>query len=381
MSSNSDTRCTNYDVCRSEDKALRGGLCRKCRGRADRTTEQTPHIITPAEQIERDRELVRARGDLAAVRLKYGEALKSLDRVEHELAAVTAMAQGVAPLEITPKESSGTSEATVVIVASDWHIEESVGAEVGGLNRYNLEIAESRAKNFFASSLRLVRLLKQDVTIHTIVLALLGDFITNDIHEEQVEKNSLTPTNAIITAQNWLIGGVEFLLEHTDCDIVLPCHSGNHARTTKSTRFGTENGHSLEFLMYLHMAAYFRHEPRVKFLIAEGMHSYLNIYGQTIRFHHGHAIKYAGGVGGIYIPVNKAIGQWDKGRRADLDVFGHYHQLIFAPKFVCNGSLIGYNSFALAIKADYERPQQALFMIDKKRGKTAMWPVLMKGDQ
>jgi hypothetical protein len=179
-----------------------------------------------------------------------------------------------------------------------------------------------------------------------------------------------------VHAQNLIISGLEFLLNHSPFSFVIPCHSGNHARTTQKTRFGAENGHSLEYLMYLHLAAYFRNEPRVTFLIPEGMHSYVDVYNQTIRFHHGHAVKYGGGVGGIYIPVNKAIAQWNKARRADLDVFGHFHQMRDGGNFICNGSLIGYNAFALSIKADYEPPKQALFLLDKKRGRTCTWPIL-----
>jgi len=44
----------------------------------------------------------------------------------------------------------------------------------------------------------------------------------------------------------------------------------------------------------------------------------------------------------------------DKARHADLDVFGHFHQLKNLGNWVCNGSIIGYNAFALRIKADYE---------------------------
>jgi hypothetical protein len=183
--------------------------------------------------------------------------------------------------------------------------------------------------------------------------------------------------HAIVTVQNMLIGGIEFLLDHTKVALTIPCHSGNHARTTKTTRFGAENGHSLEFLLYAHLAAYFRSEPRVQFQIATGMHSYLNVYGQTIRFMHGHSVKYGGGVGGIYIPINKALSQWDKGRRADLSVLGHFHQMRDGGNFLVNGSLIGYSSFALSIRADYEQPKQALFLLDKRRGRTCTWPVLV----
>jgi hypothetical protein len=264
-------------------------------------------------------------------------------------------------------------------VASDWHVEENVGPEVGGLNKFNIDIAKARATKFFQSALRLTRLLAQDIKIDTMVLALLGDFISNDIHEEFPEVNELTPMHAIVTAQNFIISGIEFLLANSKLKFVIPCHSGNHARTTRTTRFSTENGHSLEYLMYLHLAAYFRTEPRITFIIPPGPHSYVKVYDQTIRFHHGHMIKYAGGVGGIYVPVLKSVAQWNIARRADLDIFGHFHQCRDGGRFICNGSLIGYNAFALSIKADFEPPKQQLLLIDRKRGRTATWPIILEG--
>ena len=131
--------------------------------------------------------------------------------------------------------------------------------------------------------------------------------------------------------------------------------------------------------MYRNIALHFEHEKRLKFLIAEGYHIYLTVYGMVLRIHHGHALKYQGGIGGLYIPVGKAIDKWNKGRKADLDIFGHWHQLIFAPYFVCNGSLIGYNSYALSIKAEYEKPRQAFFLISKKRGRSLMAPIFVEG--
>lgn len=288
------------------------------------------------------------------------------------------LARELSSFTIVPKRGHHTSEGTVVLVASDWHVEENVGSEIGGLNLFNLEIAKARATRFFQVGLRLTNLLAQDINISTIVLALLGDFISNDIHDaESAEVNEITPTHAIVQAQNFLISGVEFLLANSTYKLIIPCHSGNHARTTHTTRFGAENGHSLEYLMYLHLEAYFRHEPRITFIIARGVHSYIQIYDTMIRFHHGHATKYHGGVGGIYIPVNKSIAQWNKGRHADLDVFGHFHQLRDGGNFICNGSLIGYNAFVLSIKGDFEEPKQALFLLDKRRGRTCTWPILV----
>lgn len=349
------------------------GLCSACY-RAQRKATSAPATVAS------DRERQRTQEELSTLRRKYAEALKTIERQDRDLNTVEELSSNMTTFVIDPIEkSAGTNEGTVVLVASDWHVEENVGPEVSGLNKYNLEIARDRATRFFQKGLRLTELLQKDITINTMVLALLGDFITNDIHDaENAEVNEVLPIHALLEAQGMIISGIEFLLEHSKLELVIPCHSGNHARTTKTTRFTTENGHSLEYLMYKHLAVYFRDEPRVTFIIPEGMHSYVQIYGQTIRFHHGHSVKYQGGVGGIYIPVNKAIAQWNKGRHADLDVFGHFHQMRDGGNFICNGSLIGYNAFALSIKADFEPPKQALFLMDKKRGRTCTWPILMK---
>jgi hypothetical protein len=252
------------------------------------------------------------------------------------------------------------------VLASDWHAEEVVRSEaVDGLNEFNLDIADKRIKSFFVSVAKLINIKQQSITVKDLVLALLGDFITGNIHEEI--DTLLDPAEAIITVQNHIASGIEYLLKNTDVNILIPCHSGNHGRATKTIHQGNEHANSFEYLMYHTLANYFRGEKRVKFLIAKGYHSYMDIHGYKIRFHHGHNIKYSGGIGGIFISGFKAIAQWNKARPVDLDCFGHFHQLRFTGNLICNGSLIGYNAYALAIKADFEKPKQAFFLVNHGR--------------
>ena len=137
---------------------------------------------------------------------------------------------------------------------------------------------------------------------------------------------------------------------------------------TKEQRVSTELGNSLEQFMYYHLRDLLKSEPRVTFQISEGYHSYVRLFEgkYIIRFHHGHGLNYGGGVGGITVPVRKAIAQWNKGQRADLDCFGHFHQYVDAGDFVANGSMIGYNAYALRIKADFEPPTQSFFLVNKR---------------
>jgi predicted phosphodiesterase len=332
----------------------------------------------PDQLVAADREKQRMAFDLSTLKKKYAFSEQEVKRLERELHLTNEVnSLEVDPIVIEPKAPSGTAEGTIVLVASDWHVEERVDPKtVSFQNEYNLDIAKDRAEKFFRASLRLIRLLQQDIKVDTTILALLGDFISNDIHEEFPEVNALTPTHAIEFAQNLIVGGIEFLLNNSKLKFIIPCHSGNHARTTRTVRFATENGHSLEYLMYRNLANHFRGNERVEFRVNEGYHSYAEVYGKTLRFHHGHAINYQGGIGGIFIPAFKAISQWDKMRQADLDIFGHFHQHKDGAKFVSNGSLIGFNTYALSIKADFERPKQTLLLLDKQRGRTCIWPIL-----
>jgi hypothetical protein len=363
------------------------GLCLPCYKAmlAGQAPSPAAEPVTLEAQLALDRDKQKAAAVLAEWKAKYQEAVKLIEQRDVELGWLADIRAGVdTTYRIEPKESSGTSEGTPIIVASDWHSEEIVRpAQVSGLNEFNLDIADRRITRFFQSSLNLIKNhLNPGIKIHNVVLALLGDFITNDIHDaENAESNALLPVDAIIWVQNRIIAGIDFLLDNSPYTFIVPCKVGNHSRTTKKTRFGSEAGHSLESLMYVHLAGYYRNEPRIKFVIDDGYHTYLDIYDQTIRFHHGHAIKYQGGIGGLFIPAYKAVSQWTKARHADLDIFGHFHQSKDGGNFICNGSLIGYNSFALSIKADYEPPKQQLILIDKKRGRTALWPILLEKKQ
>jgi hypothetical protein len=270
-----------------------------------------------------------------------------------------------------------STEAVAVWVASDWHIEERVKKEwVNDLNEHDLDISLSRSEQYFRNALRLTDIFARDVNINRICLALLGDFITNDIHEEMREINILQPMDAILKAQEYIASGINFVLENSNYSLDIVCASGNHGRTTDENYYSTESGHSLEHFMYHSLATFFKGNPRVKFTINNSYHTIVDILGYKVRFHHGHRIKYGGGVGGLYIPVNKKIAIWNNAIPVNLDVFGHFHTMRDGGSFVSNGSQIGYNAYALGNGLPFERPQQAMFLIDSKRGKTISAPIL-----
>ena len=311
------------------------------------------------------------------IKTKYNELIKRFEMAIRERDAAISLKKEVRFHSIKRSVSKGTGEATAVVVASDWHIEEEVkSASVNGRNHFTLEIAKFRMDSFFSHAVKLLKKEQSAIDIKNLVIALLGDFISGNIHEELLESCQLRPIEAIMLVRDWIASGIRFILDETDVDVKIVCSVGNHTRITKKVHIAQERGNNLEYFMYHVLSDEFKDNTRVEFIIEDSYHTYVDVYATTIRFHHGHAIKYGGGVGGLTIPVNKAIAQWNKTRNADLDVFGHWHQQFDGGNFLCNGSIIGYNAFAVFIKAGFESPKQLFFLVDSKRGKTVVCPIL-----
>lgn len=293
-------------------------------------------------------------------------------------AALALRGAALRPLAPILPLSESESEATAFAIASDWHVEETVDPKtVNDLNAYNLEIAEERISKFFRAILRLVEIERHGTRIDHLVVALLGDMMTGYIHEELQENNGLSPTETVLWLRKRIVAGLRLLLKEGGFKrILVPCCYGNHGRTTKKPRHATGAVNSYEWMMY-HVLK--DDVPEVEWGIADGYHLLLNVCGRIIRFHHGDNVMYQGGIGGLTIPMEKAIAAWNRGRETApyLDIFGHHHTAMQNPRFISNGSLIGYGPYSLAIKAGYEAPQQTFFLLDSKRGRTATFPIFL----
>jgi len=349
----------------------------------DETLQEKDKLIKkqledPEFLLNRDRQTQKLQNEIKSLKSQLLVSEKEVARLQDYNDIMTKLDNRKRNLsKIHPKK--GKSESTAVMVASDWHIEEPVDPEgLDGYNEYSLDIARKRAHNFFKNGLYLIKKEKQTAKIDNVVLALIGDFISNYIHPELEEEAQLSPTMAIEMAEDLICDGIEFLL-NDGCfeNLIIPCCIGNHGRTTVKTRFSTGWQNSYEMLMYRHLQKLYDNNDRVTIKTNKGYHNNLEIYDYLIRFHHGDAIKYQGGIGGITIPVNRQIGRWNVKEQATLDVFGHFHQLHFQSRFVSNGSLIGYNQFAQRMGCEPEPPRQAFFLVDKDHGRTVCAPIFV----
>lgn len=279
---------------------------------------------------------------------------------------------------ILKPNTNAKHEAVAATQWSDWHVDETVKPlTVNGFNEYNPTIAEKRAKTLFENTIKLVNTQRAGVIIKKLILHLGGDIITGWIHPEGMQTNSMTPQEGIFFAYDLHVAGIEYLLKHGDFDeIYVVCSRGNHGRTTPKMQYANDYNTNNEGYMYKMLAGRFSNERRVKFQIDDGELAYMNVYGNDLRFFHGWQVRFKGGIGGLTIPLYKAIHRWDANIQAFYNFMADKHSYSRpTPNCVLNGSLIGFNAYALSNGFEFQPPMQSFTLIDSKRGITIKAPI------
>lgn len=305
---------------------------------------------------------------------KYRDALKRIRGLEKELDGYKAVAVPPSQKKIKKRRHKKTeSHATVIAMATDWHVEEIVKpSTVQYRNSYTPDIAKQRAHNFFRKLILLTNRERQDTIVNELCLILGGDFISGHIHDELKAGTAMQPVEAILFAQDLLSEGLRFI-EKEFKSITVICKPGNHGRITKKQQYDA-NPQSLEYAMYSNLARQF---PQFKWVIEDSYLTYFTIYDEVLRIHHGDGIRYQGGIGGLEVPMNRAIAQWNLSQRATINLMGHWHSYIPGYNTVA-GSLIGWNAFAAKNRFQYQPPSQPFLLLNEKLGITCHAPLLVE---
>jgi hypothetical protein len=330
--------------------------------------EEVAAALTTAERMALDRKIKALEQQVRDKTALYKQAITELEKAHQQAEFLSEMDE---PLEVSPWERKLTEQSKsycAIVAASDWHIGETIESkQVRGFNAFNQSVALRRVKKFFLKIPEYCERYAPEAKL--VYLWAGGDFISGQIHDELRENNHKSATEECLWFRElWSDGLATLLKELPGVRFVIPTSMGNHGRTTVKPRSSTAAKNSYEQMTYHVLARDWRNEPRVSWRVTDGYHNVLEICGRKVRFHHGDAMSFWGGVGGITIPVRKAISQWNKTERCDLDIFGHFHEYLDGGDFIANGSLVGYSPFSVRIKAGYQPPIQAFLVFDKKHG-------------
>jgi len=121
---------------------------------------------------------------------------------------------------------------------SDWHYGEVVrGAEVGGVNEFNSEIAAKRIRRGAETTVDLAynHMGRVKTVYPGIVFALGGDLMSGDIHEELMVTNDRTPQQCVNELTDLIAANIELFATKFG-RVFVPAVTGNHGRSTRKPR-------------------------------------------------------------------------------------------------------------------------------------------------
>lgn len=279
-----------------------------------------------------------------------------------------------------PGRMAKSSPGTPFLALGDWHFGETVNPEeIDGLNEYNLEIGHRRAKQVVDKAVDLLKHHMVNPDYPGIVVGLLGDMISGDIHKELQETNEIATIPTVLDVVGVMRQCLEYLADNFG-RVHAVCVVGNHGRNTQKMQAKQRTATSFDWLSYKMLEMALAGDDRITFQIPDAADTHLRIYDHQYLITHGDQFRGGDGIIGPLGPLvrgdyKKRLRQSMVHDRYDTLVTGHFHRLITLSQLITNGSLIGYNEYAFTCNLPYEPPQQAMWITHPENGITYTLPV------
>lgn len=351
----------------------------------DEHENQVAAVVSLQKKIlEVERQRSEARLAAKSLRLSLDEKEDELQRAHIQLSLYEREYLDE-PNWLSKESRDKKHHGTLLSFLSDTHYGEVVNPlEMGGSNAYNMEIALQRTIRFFDKAIMLARNYTTGVTYDGIVLALGGDLISGDIHDELVETNEMSTYDTIVEVLPWLRKGIERWAEEFGKVHVVSA-PGNHGRNSKKPRHKGRSANNADTHIARLLGQLFEGEKNITFNIPQSSDVDFRVYNHGFVLEHGDAFKSTTGsqIGALGPARRGTIAKQNakarEGKAFDYMLIGHYHQFIpaYTQGFVMNGSVKGYDEYAKNLALTPEQPQQALLIVTPEHGITGTYPIIV----
>lgn len=265
---------------------------------------------------------------------------------------------------------------TPTLFLSDLHWGEHVDPkQINGVNQYDMPIARTRLKRVFSMALTMLYTHLAPGNYPGMVLALGGDMVSGNIHEELRETNDMSILAIVLDLFDHLVAGIDMLLMAGVPAIFIPCVVGNHGRLDKKPRAKGAVMDNYEWILYQLLLRHYAQNKRVTVIPSDSLDFVYQVHNTAYLLTHGDQFKGGSGISGPATPW--ALGDHKKRKRQnaiaqpyDYMIFGHFHMLTWGQTYIVNGSLKGYDEWSFRMNFGLEPPQQALWITHPRHGIT-----------
>jgi hypothetical protein len=337
-----------------------------------------PQALAGAERLQLQDRLRELESTLKSERRER----LSEDRVREEIfgLANTPIKQ---PTWALKTSSKGSSPGIPSVLWSDWHWGEVVlPGQIHFKNEFNVTVAKRRLQKLVERTVALCFRHMVNPNYPGIVVNLGGDLVSGDIHDELVETNELTSAQTLIDIVGSLAWALKHIADHFGKVWVIAV-AGNHGRMTKKPRAKNRAFTNFDWVIAQLLRSHFVADDRFTWQIPDGPDAWYQVYNRRYLLTHGDQFRGGDGIIGALGPIlrgdtKKRARNGNVGLAYDTMLMGHWHQYIPLDRVIVNGSLKGYDEYAMQNNFHFEVPRQALWFTHPEHGITAHWGIQLE---
>jgi len=259
------------------------------------------------DRIRLDKRLETYKAESRYYKKLYEQVIKN--RTKNDL-LIDTLQKYVTPMKPTkpfpirkPSEGPrGKSAQSMVAPLTDTHVGDLVSPEqMVGLNEYDIELFSRRIWGWSNQVLNLAEYRRNICDIKELVVPMLGDMISGDIHEELARTNVDNCMMQMMYGAKVISQALMFLAPHFD-EIRVPCVVGNHGRMTRKIP-SKDRFMDWDYMMYQWIATFCKDQKNIKFEIPKSFAHVFSVANRNVLIMHGDSI--AGG--GATASIQRAI--------------------------------------------------------------------------
>ena len=284
----------------------------------------------------------------------------------------------------------GDSVQSMIAPLTDTHIGDNVELEeMMGLNEYNIDIFNKRLYGWANQVITLAELRRNSAEVGELIVPMLGDMISGDIHEELARTNNDHCMGQMIRGANLISQALMFIAPHFD-EVRVPCVVGNHGRMTRKPPMKNKYM-DWDYMLYQWVSVFCQNQKNIEFHIPKTFMTTINVCNRNILLAHGDFIN----GGGSGTSINRGVSNmrnvlsFRKGLKEEINniqdnslesvpdsydsaLLGHFHRIDeidigTGAVHIC-GCMKGGDEFAMQRVQAINKPRQLVLYYHPKYG-------------
>jgi hypothetical protein len=340
------------------------------------------------DRIRLDKRVATYKAESAYYKKLYERVIKDSTRSEILVDTIKRYVTPLKPTKQYPTRKPGSrkrGKASQVMVAplTDTHVGDNVKKEqTVGLNEYDIELFSRRMWGWSNQVLSLAEYRRNICDVDELVIPMLGDMISGDIHEELARTNIDNCMMQMMYGAKIISQALMFLAPHFE-EIRVPCVVGNHGRMTRKIP-SKDRFMDWDYMLYQWVAVFVSKQNNIIFEIPKSVSHVSNIANRNILMMHGDSIGGGGTAATILRTVTalRSVLQYKTQLIADDEfnvsssfddvLLGHFHRVdeidIGTGSLHICGTMKGGDEFTISRLNVITKPKQIVLYFHPEYG-------------